>query len=639
MSGVSGAGESGAAAGAGAGVGAGDGAVLARVEGLRIAFGSRVVAEGVSFEVRAGRAVALVGESGSGKSVTARALVGLVGPGSRVAAEALEVGGRSMLGRAGADGWSRGPGAAAWRGIRGAEVGLVVQDALVSLDPLRPIGREIADALRLHTSLSPRQRGERVLELLEAVGMPDPVGRVRQRSGELSGGLRQRALIASALAADPPLLIADEPTTALDSTVQAQILALFDTVRARGTGLLFISHDLGVVSRVADDVVVMRAGRVVESGPVARVLGDPRHEYTKALLAAVPAGVPRGVTLSPGRLDVAGRPAPTATRPALATGPTATHAPAPTAAHAAAPTAAAEPPAMTAEPAPIAEHARVPAAATAGPAPTAGPALLSAAEPPATAAPLLAVTGVSKTFGERRAVDDVSFTLEAGSTLGLVGESGSGKTTVARIVLGLTEPDGGGVALDGEPWAPARESARRPRRSAMGAVYQDALSSFDPRLTVGRILTDALPAPRAGNRRAGRAGDTRTEVERMLAEVGLSPDLAAARPLHLSGGQRQRVSIARALAPRPRLLVLDEPVSALDVSVQAQILDLLDRLQRERGVAYLFISHDLGVVRHMSDRIAVMKDGVIVEQGDATTVFESPQHPFTRELLAAALTL
>ncbi|QJU55967.1 ABC transporter ATP-binding protein [Herbiconiux sp. SALV-R1] len=619
--GVAGAGGAGAGGAAGAGD-AGAGGVLARVEGLRVAFGGRVVVEGVSFEVRAGRAVALVGESGSGKSVTARALVGLVGPGSRVGAETLEVGGRSVLGRGGRgetlelggrafrgrggrDGWARGPGAGVWRRIRGAQVGLVVQDALVSLDPLRPIGREIADALRLHTSLSPRQRGERVVELLEAVGMPDPVGRMRQRSGELSGGLRQRALIASALAADPPLLIADEPTTALDSTVQAQILALFDDIKAAGTGLLFISHDLGVVSRIADDVLVMRAGRVVESGPVEQVLGDPQHDYTKALLAAVPAGVPRGVPLSAGSAH--SLPA----HPGRAT----------------------SSPVESSDGSPDPRESRMgrqqprgagDAEATPRGASTAGAARSAA---------LLEVAGVSKSFGGGTAVDDVSFSLEAGTTLGLVGESGSGKTTVARIVLGLTDPDRGSVALDGEAWAPARESARRPRRSAMGAVYQDALSSFDPRLTVGRILTDSLPGPRTTG-----WSDARAEVERMLAEVGLSPELANARPLHLSGGQRQRVSIARALAPKPRVLVLDEPVSALDVSVQAQILDLLDRLQSERGVAYLFISHDLGVVRHMSDRIAVMKDGVIVEQGDATTVFESPQHPFTRELLDAAIT-
>ncbi|MBF4573332.1 ABC transporter ATP-binding protein [Herbiconiux sp. VKM Ac-1786] len=550
------------------------GEVLLRVEGLRVGFGGRgarrgpAVVDGVSFTLEAGRALAIVGESGSGKSVTARSLVGLAGAGAWTSATALKVGGASVLGAVGADGIARGLSGAAWRRLRGREVGLVVQDALVSLDPLRPIGREIGDALRLHTRLSAAERRARVLSLLESVGMPDPASRVHQRSGELSGGLRQRALIASALAASPRLVIADEPTTALDSTVQAQILALLEGVRDAGTGLLFISHDLAVVSRIADDVLVMRAGRVVESGPAAQVLGDPQHEYTKALLRAVPTGVPRGVALS----------------------------------------AAAASPARP-----------VPAAASTAARPV----------PPVSAAPVLEISGVSKRFGDRLAVDDVTLTLPAGTTLGLVGESGSGKTTLARIALGLADPDAGTVRLDGLPWAPGPERDRRSRRPLVGAVYQDALSSFDPRMTVRQILADAL-----------RGASAARPVDELLAElldnVGLSPSLAGARPLELSGGQRQRVSIARALAPSPRVIVLDEPVSALDVSIQAQILDLLDRLQREHGVAYLFISHDLGVVQHMSDTLAVMKDGRVLEQGRASAVFDSPAHPYTQALLAAA---
>ncbi|NQX33469.1 ABC transporter ATP-binding protein [Herbiconiux sp. VKM Ac-2851] len=547
---------------------------LLRVEELHVGFGGRgsrrgpAVVDGVSFTLEAGRALAIVGESGSGKSVTARSLVGLAGAGAWTSASALEVGGASVLGPVGADGLARGLSASAWRRLRGRSIGLVVQDALVSLDPLRPIGREIGDALRLHTPLSATERRARVLQLLESVGMPDPGSRVHQRSGELSGGLRQRALIASALAASPRLVIADEPTTALDSTVQAQILALLESVRDAGTGLLFISHDLAVVSRIADDVLVMRAGRVVESGPAAQVLGDPQHEYTKALLRAVPTGVPRGVALS----------------------------------------AAAASPARP-----------VPAAASTAARPV----------PPVSTVPVLEISGVSKRFGDRLAVDDVTLSLPAGTTLGLVGESGSGKTTLARIALGLADPDAGTVRLDGLPWAPGPERDRRARRPLVGAVYQDALSSFDPRMTVRQILADAL-----------RGASAPRPVDELLAElldnVGLSPSLAGARPLELSGGQRQRVSIARALAPSPRVIVLDEPVSALDVSIQAQILDLLDRLQREHGVAYLFISHDLGVVQHMSDTLAVMKDGRVLEQGRASAVFDSPAHPYTQALLAAA---
>ncbi|TAJ46733.1 MAG: ABC transporter ATP-binding protein [Herbiconiux sp.] len=547
-------------------------APLVRVENLRVGFGAPggpAVVDGVSFELHAGRTVALVGESGSGKSVTARSLVGLVGAGSWVAAGALDVGGASVLGPADRGGRTRGPSAAAWRRIRGRQIGLVLQDALVSLDPLRPIEREIGDALRLNTPLSAAARRTRVLELLEAVGMPEPAERMRQRSGELSGGLRQRALIASAIAADPPVLIADEPTTALDSTVQARILELLESITARGTALLFISHDLAVVSRLADEVLVMRGGRVVESGPTEAVLGDPQHEYTRALVRAVPTGVARGIRLS-------------APRPA----------------------AAMPPPASASN-----QDSRETAPE-------------SAHDDPSRQRVVLDVRGVSKRFARRMAVDDVSLQVPRGGTLGVVGQSGSGKTTLARIILGLTPPDAGSVLLEGGAWVPAPERVRRPRRPRLGAVYQDALSSFDPRLTVGQILADA-------------AGD-RSRVTELLDDVGLAGQVADARPLDLSGGQRQRVSIARALAPRPGLIICDEPVSALDVTIQAQVLDLFDELQERHGLSYLFISHDLGVIQHMSDTIAVMHDGRVVEQGSAAEVFSNPQSPYTQSLLAAA---
>jgi peptide/nickel transport system ATP-binding protein len=680
---------------------------LVRVRELQVGFGRRdsaPVVDGVSFELHAGRALAIVGESGSGKSVTARSLVGLAGAGSWQSAEALDVLGASVLGGrarsdgerggagrgdaerggagrggagrgdaerdrlerggaghddagrggaghdgAGRSGFGRGTGrgggdrglsAAAWRRIRGRQIGLIVQDALVSLDPLRPIGREISDGLRLHTTLSVAQRRARVLELLDSVGMPDPASRIGQRSGELSGGLRQRALIAAGLSADPPVLIADEPTTALDATVQAQILSLLETVKARGTALLFISHDLAVVSRIADEVLVMRDGRVVESGSTDAVLRDPQHEYTRALLRAVPTGVPRHT-----RLSVPPANATPVTRPE--SGPTGVDVP---------------------------DSERIDAPST-----SAGTEVQSS--------PVLEVRGVSKAFPirgagrgvERVAVDDVSLVLERGTTLGLVGESGSGKTTVARIVLGLTTPDAGTVELDGEAWAPLPERQRRARRSLLGAVYQDALSSFDPRLTVEQILTDALSGRRSAAVRAGAPADELTRspgpseradtlidsargrrsagdrarttdphgersgwarpdasVAGLLDDVGLARTVLGRRPLELSGGQRQRVSIARALAADPAVLICDEPVSALDVSIQSQILDLFDELQQRHGLSYLFISHDLGVVQHMSDRIAVMKDGRIVEEGETATVFTSPAHPYTQALLAAA---
>ncbi|SDZ12052.1 dipeptide ABC transporter ATP-binding protein [Herbiconiux ginsengi] len=723
---------SGVGDGGGASAESAGGEPLLRVRELRVGFGrgdSAPVVDGVSFELHAGRALAIVGESGSGKSVTARSLVGLAGAGSWQSAEALDVLGASVLGgsrkragrtaggsgdeqldgdgrpgavdpgRVGAD---RGLSAAAWRRIRGRQIGLIVQDALVSLDPLRPIGREIADGLRLHTRLSVAQRRERVLELLDSVGMPDPASRIGQRSGELSGGLRQRALIAAGLSADPPVLIADEPTTALDATVQAQILALLETVKARGTALLFISHDLAVVSRIADDVLVMRGGRVVESGPTEAVLRDPQHEYTRQLLRAVPTGVPRGVRLSAPATPAAApllAPAPTAAL-ALPTTvapnpapPTAT-APTPTPSTATAPTptpsAATAPPAIgaTATPAPPSATTPAPSPPATGATATPAPVALATARDGGSALragrSVLEVRAVSKAFpirgagrgAERVAVDDVSIALERGTTLGLVGESGSGKTTLARIVLGLTAPDTGTVTLEGDAWVPLPERQRRPRRGRLGAVYQDALSSFDPRLTVRQILTDARSGRRdsvsrgdthaagrhgllgesgrsdaqadtvnrhgdaseAGILRDGRNGwaGSRTPVSDLLDDVGLATSVLDRRPLELSGGQRQRVSIARALAADPAVLICDEPVSALDVSIQAQILDLFDELQQRRGISYLFISHDLGVVQHMSDRVAVMKDGQIVEQGETAAVFASPAHPYTRALFDAA---
>ena len=550
-------------------------APLLRVKNLSVHFGreSPAVVDNVSFSIGAGECLALVGESGSGKSVTARTLIGLTGAGAEVRADGITLGGQSLLsvpsGR--------------WRTIRGKQIGFILQDALVSLDPLRTVGREIDDALRLHTELGPRARRGRVLELLADVGIPNPTLTAGQRSGELSGGLRQRALIASAIALSPPLLIADEPTTALDVTIQEQILELLDTLRARGTAVLLISHDLAVVERIADRVAVMRAGEVVETGLTDAVLANPRHEYTRRLLLAIPRRHPRGTRLS--------GESPISTSPALSPAPD------------------------------------VRARSSAGSA-----ALVSAPTAPA----VLDIIEVSKRFrtpdGAFQAVDTVSLTLQAGTTFGLVGESGSGKTTTARIALGLTRADAGEVRLLGEPWSMLPEAQRRGRRGLIGAIYQDPLSSFDPRWTVGQILADAI----ADGRRM-RPASQRDRIADLLESVGLSPDLMARRTRSLSGGQRQRVSIARAIAPSPRVLICDEPVSSLDVSIQAQVLDLLDDLQASLGLAYLFISHDLGVIRHVSDRVAVMSGGRIVETGTAEQLFAAPEHPYTQRLLATAL--
>ncbi|GAA2373386.1 ABC transporter ATP-binding protein [Catellatospora methionotrophica] len=534
-------------------------APLVRVDDLRVSFGGHGadVVDGVSFTIAPGECLALVGESGSGKSVTARTLVGLTGHGARVRAAALQFDGRDVSRHTERH----------WRGIRGAQVGFVLQDALSSLDALRPVGREIAEPLALHTTLTKAARREKVLELLRAVGVPEPELRAQQYPHQLSGGLRQRALIASAIACGPRLLIADEPTTALDATVQAQILELLGGLKRGDAGMLVVSHDLSVVARLADRVAVLRDGRIVEHGPTRQVLQDPQHEYTKALLAAVPATHAKGTRLS------------------------------------------------------------------------SAPAAVIRATPREfdRSTPIVAAEGLVKTYAgpdrtHRTVVREVSFAVHPGETLGIVGESGSGKTTTARLILGLERADGGHVSVRGRRWDSLSPADKRAERRRLQIVYQDPLSSFDPRYTVGRVLGEAVAVTGL------RAAQRRDRAVELLEQVSLGAEHLKRRPLELSGGQRQRVAIARALAPEPELIVCDEPVSALDVSVQAQILDLLADLQERLGVAYLFISHDLGVIHHVSDRVLVMKDGEVVESGDVRQIFTAPAHPYTRTLLSAVLT-
>ena len=529
---------------------------LVKVQNLNVAFGDTTVVHDVSFSVHAGECVALVGESGSGKSVTARSLVGLTGPNSTVTADTLEIDGRDALTLSTRE----------WRRLRGGFAGLVLQDALVSLDPLRSIGAEIREVLRTHHVVPRRAEVGRAIELLASVGIPQPELRVAQYAHQLSGGLRQRALIASALAADPALVIADEPTTALDVTVQKQIIQLLGARLDDGKGVLLISHDLAVVADIADRVIVMKNGRVVEEGETDAVLGSPRHEYTRQLLAAIPSASSRGTYLS--------RPTVTDRVPL---------------------------PAREVDPARV----------------------------------ILSATGLHKTFasakrgGELHAVNDVSFELARGEVLGIVGESGSGKSTVANIVLGLTKPDAGEVRIDGEPWSTLSEAQKRPVRSRLQFISQDPLSSFDPRWTVERVIAESTivlgltPA------------EARDRAAWLLGRVGLDTALLSRHPRTLSGGQRQRVSIARALAPEPQIIVCDEPASALDVSVQAQVLDLLAEIQADRGTSLLFVSHDLGVVHHVSDRVLVLKDGRVVESGQVDDVFYRPQADYTKQLLAS----
>ncbi|MFI6120683.1 dipeptide ABC transporter ATP-binding protein [Streptomyces sp. NPDC051064] len=522
-------------------------AVLA-VSGLTVSFGHgrrrRTVVHDVSLALAPGECLALVGESGSGKSVTARSLIGLAGPESAVSSEGMRVDGVDTTGFRERD----------WRAVRGRVVGLVSQDALQALDPLRRVGAEVAEPLLAHRLATRAQVPGRVTGLLAAAGVPEPELRARQYPHQLSGGLRQRALIASATAGGPRVLIADEPTTALDVTVQARVLELLRELKESGTALLLISHDLAVVAQLADRIAVMTEGRVVESGPAATVLGSPQHPYTRTLIASVPGRVPLPVRTRP--VEPAGR-------------------------------------------------------------------------------PLLSGAGLVKRYrspggGTRTAVSSVDFTVAPGETLGVVGESGSGKSTLAAMAMGLLAPDEGRVLLDGEPWSALDERRRRPLRRGIQLVHQHPLGSFDPRFTVRRLLDEALSV--AG---PGRAARRRERAAELLDQVGLDTALLERRPAGLSGGQRQRVAIARALATSPRLLVCDEPVSALDVTVQAQVLELLARLRRAYGLAMLFISHDLAVVQQVSDRVLVMRDGVVVEQGPVAEVLGSPQHPYTRRLLAA----
>ncbi|GKV95820.1 ABC transporter ATP-binding protein [Pectobacterium aroidearum] len=544
---------------------------LLRVDGLSVTFPSpfgpiRSV-KNLSFQVNAGEILALVGESGSGKSVTARTLVGLAGENVDVKANAIELtrhdGGlcdlRYLTDRD-------------WRAIRGREIGFVLQDALVSLDPLRKIGQEVAEPILTHRLLPRQQVPAHVAELLTKAGIPDPEHRAAQYPHELSGGLRQRALIASALAAGPQLLIADEPTTALDATVQKQVLKVFTALAQAGHGVLLITHDLAVVAEVADRVIVMQQGSLVEGGEARQILSAPTHPYTRKLLAAIPTASTRGKWLA-GTDPLQNGIAPSSASLA-------------------------------------ADHA-------------------STDDTIALTADRIAVSFKRPDGSRMQAVNQVSLQIKRGETLGIVGESGSGKTTLGKVILALQKPDSGEVRLADNAWSTLTERERRPLRARIQTITQDPLSSFDPQFTVAQILNQPLRL-----RRDLSDDEKQRRILTLLEYVGLTPDLLSRRPRALSGGQRQRVSIAQALASEPEILICDEPVSALDVTTQAQVLDLLVALQRQLGLTMLFISHDLGVVQHMSHRIAVMKDGDIVETGPVEQIFNQPQHPYTRLLLS-----
>lgn len=529
---------------------------LLQVADLRVRFGTKEVVRGVHFDIAPGEKLALVGESGSGKSITALSLLQLVSD-AAISGQAL-LQGRDLLKIPERE----------MRGVRGGEIAMVFQEPMTALNPLMTIGQQIAEILMLKKGLTGAECAQAAIDLLAKTGIPEPARRAGSFPHQLSGGQRQRAMIAMALASAPKLLLADEPTTALDVTLRGQILDLLsDLQRQTGMAVLLITHDLNLVRRFADRVAVMEQGVLVEQGRVAEVFANPKHAYTQRLLASQP------------RRDVV----------------------------------EADPPAGTA---PVVQARQ-----------------LRVVYP----TPLPGVRGWFKK-GEFVAVQGADLQLLPGQTLGIVGESGSGKSTLAQAVLGLL-PSGGELAVSGQAWqqpATRNTPANQALRRQVQVVFQDPFSSLSPRLTVEEIVGEGLLVHEPGL----PAAERRSRVEAALAEVGLTeaqfPGLLARYPHEFSGGQRQRLAVARALIVQPRVLVLDEPTSALDVTIQHQVLALLQRLQRDRGLSYILITHDVDVIRAMAHHVLVMKDGAVLERGSVDVVLQQPQHPYTQKLVAAA---
>ncbi len=550
------------------------------IENLRVEYpdgegGVLVAVDDVSLSIAPGEIHAVVGESGAGKTTVANALIGLIEKPGRVTGGTMRIGGAILD-----------PATGKGEGLQlGRDIGVIFQDPMTSLNPLFTVESQLTETMRFHLGLGAAECRARALDLLNAVGIPEPERRLKSYPHQLSGGQRQRVVIAAALSCNPRLLVADEPTTALDVSIQAQILALIkDLARTRGLGVMLVTHNMGVVAETADSVTVMVRGKAVEQGPVAEVLRHPRHAYTQGLLAAVPR-LDRKLdrfsvlTEGDGKADTARR--------------------------------------AIAALKPVASRASI--------------------------EPMLRVDKLVVDYVSRgwlpgssgrtlRAVDGVSFDLLRGETLGLVGESGCGKTTVASVIAGLVKPTSGQVLHEGRPIAGAAATSRtrQASRQALQMIFQDPYASLNPRMRVGAILAEPVLFYRLAATRAEAAQDAGL----LLEAVGLDRGHAERFPFAFSGGQRQRISIARALGARPRLLICDEPTSSLDVSVQAQILNLLKDLRDATGLTMLLISHDLAVVRQMCDRVAVMQAGWIVEIGDTEGVFEAPSHAYTRELLS-----
>ena len=587
--------------------------------------------DGVSLEVERGETFAIVGESGCGKSMTALSVLRLLPEAGQVVGGSVLLGGEDLLCLP----------ETAMRGVRGRRIAMIFQEPATSLNPVLTVGMQIAEVLQRHTALRGKAAHKRMLELLDAVGIPDPARRLDEYSFQLSGGLKQRVMIAVALAAEPDLLIADEPTTALDVTIQAQVLDLLSELQRRnGMAILLITHDLGVVAQMAHKVAVMYAGQIIEVAPREQFFRTPLHPYSRKLFQALPGSASRGGDLA----VIRGQVPPLTTRFSGC---------------------------RFAERCDFAWercHSEVPGLTTAGPgqrirchlydrdeagrrgageipvvqALHAASAIASSAHSSVGGAALLSVRELKvhfpirkglfkRTVGQVKAVDGMSFELASGTTLALVGESGCGKTTAGKAILQLIRPSAGSVRFEGHELTRLRGGALRRRRADFQLIFQDPYASLNPRMRVADILAEGMQALGVADTPAERAA----RMDRMLAQVGLNADAKLRYPHEFSGGQRQRIAIARVLAVNPKLIVCDEPTSALDVSVQAQILNLLKQLQRDLGLAYLFITHNIAVVEHLAHAVAVMYLGRIVERGSVDEVLRTPKHPYTQALLSA----